>query len=74
MQKERKTYAELISELLSKYDSLPEERQYWIGLAGGPGSGKSTVANKIKEALADKVDVIPMDGYHFYQRRIPRPH
>ena len=36
-----------------------------VGLAGGPGSGKSTVAGKIKEALRDQVDIIPMDGYHY---------
>ena len=70
MQKELKTYAELISELSLKYDSLSSDSQYWIGLAGGPGSGKSTVAMKIKEALGDKIDVIPMDGYHFYRREL----
>ncbi|CAA6679871.1 MULTISPECIES: AAA family ATPase [unclassified Lentimonas] len=70
MQKETKTYGDLISELSSKYDSLPENCQYWIGLAGGPGSGKSTVARKIKDALGDKIDVIPMDGYHFYRSEL----
>ena len=70
MQKEIKTYGELISELSSKFDSLPENYQYWIGLAGGPGSGKSTVTRKIKEALGDKIEVIPMDGYHFYRSEL----
>ncbi|MGJ8642861.1 MAG: zeta toxin family protein [Luteolibacter sp.] len=70
MQKETKTCGELISELSSKFDALPENCQYWIGLAGGPGSGKSTVAGKIKDALGDKVVVIPMDGYHFYRSEL----
>jgi pantothenate kinase len=70
MQKEIKTCGEIIGELSSKFDSLPENCQYWIGLAGGPGSGKSTVTRNIKEALGDKIDVIPMDGYHFYRSEL----
>ncbi|MDF1786792.1 MAG: AAA family ATPase [Verrucomicrobiales bacterium] len=65
MQKEIKNHSELIDELSLKYDLLSGSSQHWIGLAGGPGSGKSTVAGKIKEALRDQVDIIPMDGYHY---------
>ena len=70
MHKESKTCDELIGELSSKFDSLADGRQYWIGLAGGPGSGKSTLTGMIKEALGDKVTVIPMDGYHFYRSEL----
>ncbi|WP_411825541.1 uridine kinase [Luteolibacter sp. AS25] len=70
MHKEKRTCDELIKELSSKFDSLPENRQYWIGLAGGPGSGKSTVTGKLKAALGDKIDVIPMDGYHYYRSEL----
>ena len=63
--KETKTCDELISELSSKFDSLSHNSQYWIGLAGAPGSGKSTVTQRIKEVLGEKVVVIPMDGYHY---------
>ena len=70
MQKETKTYSELIEELSSKFDSLSGSSQYWIGLAGGPGSGKSTVARRIKEALCDQIVVIPMDGYHYYRSEL----
>jgi pantothenate kinase len=70
MHKETTTYSELISELSSQFDRLSENCQYWIGLAGCPGSGKSTVSQKIKEAMGDKVDVIPMDGYHLYRSEL----
>lgn len=37
-----------------------------IGIAGGSGSGKTTVVNKIVEALPpDVVTVIPQDAYYF---------
>ncbi len=37
-----------------------------IGIAGGSGSGKTTVVNKIVEALPkDSVAVIPQDAYYF---------
>lgn len=38
---------------------------YIIGIAGGTGSGKTTVVKKIIEALpTDKVAVIPLDSYY----------
>jgi len=37
-----------------------------IGIAGGSGSGKTTVVNKIVEALPDdSVAVVPQDAYYF---------
>lgn len=37
-----------------------------IGIAGGSGSGKTTVVNKIVEALPkDAVSVIPQDAYYY---------
>jgi uridine kinase len=35
-----------------------------IGVAGGSGSGKTTVVNKIKSALDKRVVVIPQDSYY----------
>ena len=38
---------------------------YIIGIAGGTGSGKTTVVKKIMDALpTDKVAVIPLDSYY----------
>lgn len=43
-----------------------------IGIAGGTGSGKSTVVRKIIEALpADEVAVIPQDCYYNDNHHIP---
>jgi uridine kinase len=35
-----------------------------IGIAGGSGSGKTTVVNRIQEAFSDRVVVIPEDSYY----------
>lgn len=35
-----------------------------IGIAGGSGSGKTTVVNAIKDCLKGRVTVIPMDSYY----------
>ena len=43
-----------------------------IGIAGGSGSGKTTVIKKIIEALADEcVAIIPQDSYYKDQSHIP---
>jgi len=46
-------------------DDAPQ--QLWIGIAGGPGSGKSTSAERVTEILnthSDIAVVLPVDGYH----------
>lgn len=42
-----------------------------IGIAGGTGSGKTTVVNKISEKLKNKVVVIPQDSYYKDQSHLP---
>ena len=43
-----------------------------IGIAGGTGSGKTTVVKKIVESLpADTVAVIPQDSYYNAQWDVP---
>ena len=43
-----------------------------IGIAGGTGSGKTTVVNKIVEALPEgSVAVIPQDSYYNDQSDLP---
>ena len=43
-----------------------------IGIAGGTGSGKTTVVNKIVEALPEgSVTVIPQDSYYNDQSNLP---
>lgn len=49
-------------------------KQYWIGIGGGPGSGKTTIAQAVADRLNastktnnDICIVIPMDGWHIPQ-------
>lgn len=44
-------------------------RHRLIGIAGSPGSGKSTVAAALAERLGNSV-VLPMDGFHLPQARL----
>ena len=52
--------------------------QYWIGVAGGPGSGKSTSAEAIADLLNEiqpgTAIVIPMDGWHFPKDKLIELH
>lgn len=35
-----------------------------LGIAGAPASGKSTLAERLVEALGDDAVLVPMDGFH----------
>ena len=43
-----------------------------LGLVGAPGAGKSTVAQAILEALADRAVIVPMDGFHLANVELER--
>lgn len=49
-------------------------RRVVIGIAGGPGSGKSTIAADVIGQLNDKIDGsaarVPMDGFHMRHARL----
>lgn len=49
--------------------SASPDRRFVVGLAGAPGSGKSTVAGDLVERL-DGAVVLPMDGFHLPQSRL----
>lgn len=62
----RPTYKALADELLLRPGGSP----HWVCIAGGPGSGKSTlceaVAALVNEAAGkDRAVVLPMDGFHY---------
>jgi pantothenate kinase len=41
-----------------------------LGLAGGPGVGKSTLAVQLVEALGDTAAYVPMDGFHMKHAKL----
>lgn len=43
-----------------------------LGIIGPPGSGKSTVARKIVQAVGDDAVLVPMDGFHLAQEELVR--
>lgn len=59
--------AELISQIA---DDARHRARYVFGLAGPPGSGKSTVAARLAEALG--AVVVPMDGFHLDNTELDR--
>jgi len=58
-----------LSERAAKAFNACNKRRYWIGLAGGPGAGKTTVSAALAKQLHDthgiETQVITMDGYHY---------
>jgi pantothenate kinase len=60
-------YATMADELRAKAAA----GQYWVGIVGGPGSGKSSLARAICDALGDDhAVVLPMDGFHHYRSEL----
>jgi pantothenate kinase len=57
--------ADLADDLIVRAES---HSRFIVGVAGAPGSGKTTFAEELLAALAAKSEtavVVPMDGYHF---------
>ena len=46
-------------------------KPYIIGIAGGSGSGKSTFAERIKEAFPTQVSLISCDNYYLHHDELP---
>jgi uncharacterized protein (TIGR02058 family) len=67
----------LVDSLIHQYRNLaldnagPRERalaQLWVGVAGAPGSGKSTLSQQVARRLQERghaAAVLPMDGFHY---------
>jgi pantothenate kinase len=72
----QETYASLANRILDAVKDVECDQQYWICIAGGPGSGKSTLSaavvsllNELSE-LSDFSVVLPMDGFHFSRKEL----
>jgi pantothenate kinase len=51
---------------------LAPGRRFMLGLAGAPGAGKSTVAQRLCGALPGRAVVVPMDGFHLANSELAR--
>jgi pantothenate kinase len=58
---------------LARLDALlADGRRKLLGLVGAPGSGKSTVAQALLDALPGRAQVVPMDGFHLANAELGR--
>lgn len=60
----------LVDCLQERVAALPAGQQYWLGIAGAPGAGKSWLSGRLQRAMGDAGVVIPMDGYHFARQEL----
>jgi pantothenate kinase len=63
---------ELVGYFESKIERLRQDEQFWLGIAGPPGSGKSTLCGELLRQLGDTAIVLPMDGYHYRRDQLDR--
>ena len=63
-------YDELAAELRERAVRSTSGAQFWLGLAGAPGSGKSILAAALKARLETSLVIIPLDGYHYYRSEL----
>jgi pantothenate kinase len=54
---------------------IKSDQQYWIGIAGGPGSGKSTLSAAVSSRINTIIGhecciVLPMDGFHYSRKEL----
>ncbi|MEO5833843.1 MAG: nucleoside/nucleotide kinase family protein [Nakamurella sp.] len=62
-----------LADLIRRHADLTGARRLIIGLAGGPGSGKSTAAARLQDEFTLRGEwaaVVPMDGFHLSQRQL----
>jgi pantothenate kinase len=65
------TYQRLAERCVNLHTNL--KRQVWIGITGGPGAGKSTVAEAVAAKCRDlgvRAAALPMDGFHFSKAKL----
>ncbi len=59
-------------ELVQRLNALADGPRRLLGVVGPPGAGKSTLAALMAQALGDRAQAVPMDGYHLAQVELER--
>ncbi|MER5333397.1 nucleoside/nucleotide kinase family protein [Micromonospora sp. NPDC002717] len=60
---------ELVARARALADAGPRQL---LGIVGAPGAGKSTLAERIVEAVGPAARLVPMDGFHLAQAELHR--
>jgi pantothenate kinase len=68
---------QLSNYLISKVESLNNNKKYIIGIGGIPGSGKSAFSNKLCNCINQILNkticiVLSMDGFHYYKKQLDK--
>lgn len=58
--------------LIERLDQLAAGPRRLLGVVGPPGAGKSTLAALMAQALGERAQAVPMDGYHLAQMELER--
>ena len=64
--------AEVEAALALVDEALRSGSRRLLGIAGAPGAGKSTLAERLVEALGERAVLVPMDGFHLADAALER--
>jgi pantothenate kinase len=71
VESQRLTPAETLAALRREAEALlARPGRQVLGIAGGPGTGKSTLATKLVAALGPVAAYVPMDGFHMKHAKL----
>ena len=59
-------------ELVQRLNALAGGPRRLLGVVGPPGAGKSTLAALMAQAIGERAQAVPMDGYHLAQIELER--
>jgi pantothenate kinase len=58
--------------LIERLQQLATGPRRLLGVVGPPGAGKSTLAALMAQAMGERAQAVPMDGYHLAQNELKR--